>query len=142
MQSALTAGLQLLLARSCPVWGLEDLPQEGGPQTSLLGTSLRRRGPRPHCWGDSLRRRGSRPHSCVCSQALVRFMYSLSKGYRRITYHNWRHGFNVGQTMFSLLVVRRRWDGSRMVAAGAPITPDDLCTSTRRPQHCSRFVAF
>lgn len=32
-------------------------------------------------------------------------MYSLSKGYRRITYHNWRHGFNVGQTMFSLLVV-------------------------------------
>ncbi|MBZ3882798.1 Rod cGMP-specific 3',5'-cyclic phosphodiesterase subunit beta [Sciurus carolinensis] len=36
--------------------------------------------------------------------ALVRFMYSLSKGYRKITYHNWRHGFNVGQTMFSLLV--------------------------------------
>uniref|UniRef100_A0AAX7V5U9 Phosphodiesterase n=1 Tax=Astatotilapia calliptera TaxID=8154 RepID=A0AAX7V5U9_ASTCA len=25
------------------------------------------------------------------------------KGYRRITYHNWRHGFNVGQTMFTLL---------------------------------------
>lgn len=43
---------------------------------------------------------------CLCLQALVRFMYSLSKGYRRITYHNWRHGFNVGQTMFSLLVVR------------------------------------
>ena len=32
-------------------------------------------------------------------------MYSLSKGYRRITYHNWRHGFNVGQTMFTLLMV-------------------------------------
>lgn len=30
-------------------------------------------------------------------------MYSVSKGYRRITYHNWRHGFNVGQTMFTLL---------------------------------------
>ncbi|KAG8010653.1 Rod cGMP-specific 3', partial [Nibea albiflora] len=30
---------------------------------------------------------------------LVRFMYSVSKGYRRITYHNWRHGFNVGQTI-------------------------------------------
>lgn len=42
---------------------------------------------------------------CVL-QALVRFMYSLSKGYRRITYHNWRHGFNVGQTMFTLLMVR------------------------------------
>lgn len=38
-------------------------------------------------------------------QVLVRFMYSLSKGYRRITYHNWRHGFNVGQTMFTLLTV-------------------------------------
>ncbi|XP_046901113.1 rod cGMP-specific 3',5'-cyclic phosphodiesterase subunit beta [Hypomesus transpacificus] len=34
---------------------------------------------------------------------LVRFMYSVSKGYRKITYHNWRHGFNVGQTMFTLL---------------------------------------
>lgn len=32
-------------------------------------------------------------------------MYSVSKGYRRITYHNWRHGFNVGQTMFTLLTV-------------------------------------
>lgn len=32
-------------------------------------------------------------------------MYSVSKGYRKITYHNWRHGFNVGQTMFTLLTV-------------------------------------
>ncbi|KFO32001.1 rod cGMP-specific 3',5'-cyclic phosphodiesterase subunit alpha isoform X4 [Fukomys damarensis] len=40
----------------------------------------------------------------IPQEALVRFVYSLSKGYRRITYHNWRHGFNVGQTMFSLLV--------------------------------------
>uniref|UniRef100_A0A669DDG3 Phosphodiesterase n=1 Tax=Oreochromis niloticus TaxID=8128 RepID=A0A669DDG3_ORENI len=39
----------------------------------------------------------------LSSQVLVRFMYSVSKGYRRITYHNWRHGFNVGQTMFTLL---------------------------------------
>ncbi|XP_054647426.1 rod cGMP-specific 3',5'-cyclic phosphodiesterase subunit alpha isoform X1 [Dunckerocampus dactyliophorus] len=37
-------------------------------------------------------------------EVLVRFMYSLSKGYRQITYHNWRHGFNVGQTMFTLLM--------------------------------------
>ncbi|XP_008059248.1 rod cGMP-specific 3',5'-cyclic phosphodiesterase subunit alpha isoform X2 [Carlito syrichta] len=40
----------------------------------------------------------------IPQEALVRFMYSLSKGYRKITYHNWRHGFNVGQTMFSLLM--------------------------------------
>uniref|UniRef100_A0A6I8NDY4 Phosphodiesterase n=1 Tax=Ornithorhynchus anatinus TaxID=9258 RepID=A0A6I8NDY4_ORNAN len=39
----------------------------------------------------------------IPQEALVRFIYSLSKGYRKITYHNWRHGFNVGQTMFSLL---------------------------------------
>uniref|UniRef100_A0A8C6NZG0 Phosphodiesterase n=1 Tax=Nothobranchius furzeri TaxID=105023 RepID=A0A8C6NZG0_NOTFU len=28
---------------------------------------------------------------------------SEEKGYRAITYHNWRHGFNVGHTMFCLL---------------------------------------
>ncbi|XP_019727595.1 rod cGMP-specific 3',5'-cyclic phosphodiesterase subunit beta [Hippocampus comes] len=39
----------------------------------------------------------------IPQEVLVRFMYSVSKGYRRITYHNWRHGFNVGQTMFTLL---------------------------------------
>uniref|UniRef100_A0AAQ4PIG6 Phosphodiesterase n=1 Tax=Gasterosteus aculeatus aculeatus TaxID=481459 RepID=A0AAQ4PIG6_GASAC len=39
----------------------------------------------------------------VPQEVLVRFLYSLSKGYRKITYHNWRHGFNVGQTMFTLL---------------------------------------
>uniref|UniRef100_A0A672NNC5 Phosphodiesterase n=1 Tax=Sinocyclocheilus grahami TaxID=75366 RepID=A0A672NNC5_SINGR len=39
----------------------------------------------------------------VPQEVLVRFMYSVSKGYRKITYHNWRHGFNVGQTMFTLL---------------------------------------
>lgn len=36
----------------------------------------------------------------------MRFLFSVSKGYRRITYHNWRHGFNVAQTMFTLLMVR------------------------------------
>lgn len=39
----------------------------------------------------------------IPQEVLVRFMYSVSKGYRKITYHNWRHGFNVGQTMFTLL---------------------------------------
>uniref|UniRef100_A0A8D0H340 Phosphodiesterase n=1 Tax=Sphenodon punctatus TaxID=8508 RepID=A0A8D0H340_SPHPU len=40
----------------------------------------------------------------IPQEVLVRFMYSISKGYRRITYHNWRHGFNVSQTMFTLLM--------------------------------------
>ncbi|XP_031417082.1 cone cGMP-specific 3',5'-cyclic phosphodiesterase subunit alpha' [Clupea harengus] len=36
-------------------------------------------------------------------EILTRWMYTVRKGYRDITYHNWRHGFNVGQTMFTLL---------------------------------------
>lgn len=50
---------------------------------------------------------GSGPELCALApQVLVRFLFSVSKGYRRITYHNWRHGFNVAQTMFTLLTVR------------------------------------
>uniref|UniRef100_A0A8C6XUY1 Phosphodiesterase n=1 Tax=Naja naja TaxID=35670 RepID=A0A8C6XUY1_NAJNA len=41
------------------------------------------------------------------SQVLTRWMYTVRKGYRDITYHNWRHGFNVGQTMFALLMTGR-----------------------------------
>uniref|UniRef100_A0A8K9XDG6 Phosphodiesterase n=1 Tax=Oncorhynchus mykiss TaxID=8022 RepID=A0A8K9XDG6_ONCMY len=40
----------------------------------------------------------------VPRETITRFCYSLSKGYRRITYHNWSRGFNVGQTMFTLLM--------------------------------------
>ncbi|KAJ8418236.1 hypothetical protein AAFF_G00139450 [Aldrovandia affinis] len=39
----------------------------------------------------------------VPAEALIRWMYTIRKGYRDVTYHNWRHGFNVGQTMFALL---------------------------------------
>uniref|UniRef100_A0A6Q2ZPV2 Phosphodiesterase n=1 Tax=Esox lucius TaxID=8010 RepID=A0A6Q2ZPV2_ESOLU len=39
----------------------------------------------------------------VPQEVLVRLMYSISKGYRKMPYHNWRHGFNVGQTMFTML---------------------------------------
>ncbi|KAM9618761.1 cone cGMP-specific 3',5'-cyclic phosphodiesterase subunit alpha' isoform 2-T2 [Trichechus inunguis] len=37
-------------------------------------------------------------------EVLTRWMYTVRKGYRSVTYHNWRHGFNVGQTMFTLLM--------------------------------------
>ncbi|XP_066468722.1 rod cGMP-specific 3',5'-cyclic phosphodiesterase subunit beta [Tiliqua scincoides] len=40
----------------------------------------------------------------IPQEVLVRFVYSVSKSYRKITYHNWRHGFNVAQTMFTLLM--------------------------------------
>ncbi|XP_029383087.1 cone cGMP-specific 3',5'-cyclic phosphodiesterase subunit alpha' [Echeneis naucrates] len=39
----------------------------------------------------------------VPAETLTRWMYTVRKGYRDITYHNWRHGFNVGHTMFCLL---------------------------------------
>ncbi|XP_078129882.1 cone cGMP-specific 3',5'-cyclic phosphodiesterase subunit alpha'-like [Sander vitreus] len=39
----------------------------------------------------------------VPAEILTRWMYTVRRGYRDITYHNWRHGFNVGQTMFALL---------------------------------------
>uniref|UniRef100_A0A8C2B1V6 Phosphodiesterase n=1 Tax=Cyprinus carpio TaxID=7962 RepID=A0A8C2B1V6_CYPCA len=32
----------------------------------------------------------------VPAEVLTRWMYTVRKGYRDITYHNWRHGFNVG----------------------------------------------
>ncbi|XP_072524215.1 cone cGMP-specific 3',5'-cyclic phosphodiesterase subunit alpha' [Salminus brasiliensis] len=43
----------------------------------------------------------------VPPEILTRWMYTVRKGYRDITYHNWRHGFNVGQTMFCLLQTGR-----------------------------------
>lgn len=82
--------------------------------SSLLWSSVRVGGPPARGWAPGPGGVRAASLMCMCSQALVRFMYSLSKGYRKITYHNWRHGFNVGQTMFSLLVVRQlglRWLG-------------------------------
>ncbi|XP_027145218.1 cone cGMP-specific 3',5'-cyclic phosphodiesterase subunit alpha' isoform X1 [Larimichthys crocea] len=43
----------------------------------------------------------------VPAETLTRWMYTVRKGYRDITYHNWRHGFNVGHTMFCLLQTGR-----------------------------------
>ncbi|KAM9051313.1 LOW QUALITY PROTEIN: cone cGMP-specific 3',5'-cyclic phosphodiesterase subunit alpha' [Megaptera novaeangliae] len=40
-------------------------------------------------------------------EVLTRWMYTVRKGYRALTYHNWRYGFNVGQTMFTLLMTGR-----------------------------------
>uniref|UniRef100_A0A8C4NTZ2 Phosphodiesterase n=1 Tax=Dicentrarchus labrax TaxID=13489 RepID=A0A8C4NTZ2_DICLA len=59
----------------------------------------------------------------VPAETLTQWMYTVRKGYRDITYHNWRHGFNVGHTMFCLLQtgkLRRYYsdlDAFAMVAA-------------------------
>jgi len=38
------------------------------------------------------------PYKKMCS-----FILTVRKNYRPVTYHNWRHAFNVAQTMFTLL---------------------------------------
>lgn len=35
---------------------------------------------------------------------LCRWLLSVRKNYREVTYHNWRHAFNVAQMMFSIIV--------------------------------------
>lgn len=35
---------------------------------------------------------------------LCRWLLSVKKNYRQVTYHNWRHAFNVAQMMFSIIV--------------------------------------
>ncbi|XP_053730217.1 cone cGMP-specific 3',5'-cyclic phosphodiesterase subunit alpha'-like [Synchiropus splendidus] len=60
----------------------------------------------------------------VPAETLTRWMYTVRRGYRDITYHNWRHGFNVGQTMFTLLLTGKLkkyysdLEAFAMVAAG------------------------
>ena len=36
-----------------------------------------------------------------------RWLMSVKKNYRPVTYHNWRHAFNVCQMMYTILKVRR-----------------------------------
>ncbi|XP_015424415.1 PREDICTED: rod cGMP-specific 3',5'-cyclic phosphodiesterase subunit beta [Myotis davidii] len=64
----------------------------------------------------------------IPQEVLVRFLFSVSKGYRRVTYHNWRHGFNVAQTMFTLLTVPGggRAPRSRVRGGRRPHTPPHL----------------
>lgn len=61
------------------------------------------------CPGDSSsknpHKRSTLLHSHSPTQTLTKWMFTVRKGYRSITYHNWRHGFNVGHTMFCLLQV-------------------------------------
>ncbi|XP_077284097.1 dual 3',5'-cyclic-AMP and -GMP phosphodiesterase 11-like isoform X3 [Arctopsyche grandis] len=40
---------------------------------------------------------------------LCRWLLSVKKNYRNVTYHNWRHAFNVAQMMFSILTVTQWW---------------------------------
>ncbi|XP_055948615.1 dual 3',5'-cyclic-AMP and -GMP phosphodiesterase 11-like isoform X2 [Argiope bruennichi] len=40
---------------------------------------------------------------------LCRWLLSVRKNYRPVTYHNWRHAFNVSQMMFACLTITKLW---------------------------------
>ncbi|XP_055386324.1 dual 3',5'-cyclic-AMP and -GMP phosphodiesterase 11-like isoform X2 [Condylostylus longicornis] len=42
-------------------------------------------------------------------EVLCRWLLSVKKNYRNVTYHNWRHAFNVAQMMFSILTATQWW---------------------------------
>lgn len=42
-------------------------------------------------------------------EMLCRWLLSVKKNYRNVTYHNWRHAFNVAQMMFSILTSTQWW---------------------------------
>ncbi|XP_025837140.1 dual 3',5'-cyclic-AMP and -GMP phosphodiesterase 11 isoform X2 [Agrilus planipennis] len=43
-------------------------------------------------------------------EVLCRWLLSVKKNYRNVTYHNWRHAFNVAQMMFSILTATQWWN--------------------------------
>ena len=38
-------------------------------------------------------------------ETLCRWLVSVKRNYRQVTYHNWRHAFNVAQMMFAIITV-------------------------------------
>ncbi|CAH0563713.1 unnamed protein product [Brassicogethes aeneus] len=43
-------------------------------------------------------------------EVLCRWLLSVKKNYRNVTYHNWRHAFNVAQMMFAILTATQWWN--------------------------------
>ncbi|XP_066137581.1 dual 3',5'-cyclic-AMP and -GMP phosphodiesterase 11 isoform X2 [Euwallacea fornicatus] len=43
-------------------------------------------------------------------EVLCRWLCSVKKNYRNVTYHNWRHAFNVAQMMFAILTATQWWN--------------------------------
>ncbi|CAB1337080.1 unnamed protein product [Coregonus sp. 'balchen'] len=92
----------------------------------------------------------------VPRETLTRFCYSLSKGYRQITYHNWSHGFNTGDlkryytdletmAMVALSVAAEFWeqgDLERTVLEQQPIPMMDRTKSADLPKMQCGFIDF
>ena len=48
-------------------------------------------------------------HFHIDHTVLCRWLASVKKNYRDVTYHNWRHAFNVTQMMFAVLTTSQMW---------------------------------
>ena len=44
-------------------------------------------------------------HVFLSLQILCRWLLTVRKNYRNVIYHNWKHAFNVAQSMFCMLTV-------------------------------------
>lgn len=40
-------------------------------------------------------------------QVFLKWLLTVKKNYRSVAYHNWRHAFNVTQTMFTMILASR-----------------------------------
>ena len=66
--------------------GCSDRPEEAGR--------------RQHTYGET---KSQLSGVCCYLQILGRWVLSVKKNYRPVSYHNWRHALNVCQTMFTVL---------------------------------------
>lgn len=41
----------------------------------------------------------------IVLQTLCSWLMTVKRNYRAVSYHNWRHAFNVAQTMFAIITV-------------------------------------
>ena len=41
----------------------------------------------------------------ILLQVLCSWLTTVKRNYRAVSYHNWRHAFNVAQTMFAMITV-------------------------------------
>ncbi|XP_030759716.1 dual 3',5'-cyclic-AMP and -GMP phosphodiesterase 11 isoform X1 [Sitophilus oryzae] len=48
-------------------------------------------------------------HFHIDYEVLCRWLCSVKKNYRNVTYHNWRHAFNVAQMMFAIVTSTQWW---------------------------------
>lgn len=93
-------------------------------------------------------------------EVLCRWLLSVKKNYRNVTYHNWRHAFNVAQMMFAIVTVSfvvfsqsvSYWREHFLVPSGnamvesfgrnwSPVAHHGLFVSRSWPQRNQQFIS-